>query len=237
MQKSLKEVRKALVGQVVMSEELDLMSSTMYNLQVPDMWMNKGYPSLKPLTAWSNDLIQRLDFLNNWIENGVPIHYWLPGFFFPQAFLTGTLQNFARKHQLPIDTISFETTVLKLSSSDDITERPEEGCYIHGLFLEGARWDPAGHHLDESNPKELYTLFPPIHLNPVSKRVVPLDGIYKSPCYKVLTRAGTLSTTGHSTNYVCPLEIPSVHPESHWIARGVAPVSYTHLTLPTKRIV
>jgi dynein heavy chain len=222
MQRSLKEVRKALVGQVVMSEELDLMSNSMFNLQVPDMWMAKGYPSLKPLSAWSLDLIQRLDFLNNWIDNGVPMHYWLPGFFFPQAFLTGTLQNFARKYQLPIDTISFATEVLKVASDTDITEAPEEGCYIHGMFLEGARWDADNHHLEESKAKELYTLFVPVHLNPVSKRVIPTEGIYKCPCYKVLTRAGTLSTTGHSTNYVCPLELPSIHPAAHWSGRGVA---------------
>jgi len=222
MQKSLKDIRKALVGQVVMSEELDLMSNSMFNLQVPDMWMNKGYPSLKPLTAWSNDLLQRLDFLNDWIENGIPMYYWLPGFFFPQAFLTGTLQNFARKYQLPIDTISFSTDVLRVASHEHITEGPEEGCYVHGLFLEGARWEAENHHLEESRAKELYTMFPPLHLNPVAKRVIPSDGIYKCPCYKVLTRAGTLSTTGHSTNYVCPLEIPSIHPQAHWIGRGVA---------------
>ena len=121
MRSSLANVRKALVGQMVMTEELDALGTSMYNQQVPAMWAKKAYPSMKPLAAWTNDLLARLDFLNNWIENGTPIHYWISGFFFPQAFLTGTLQNYARKLQLPIDTISFETCVIRVESEKEIT--------------------------------------------------------------------------------------------------------------------
>jgi hypothetical protein len=48
----------------------------------------------------------------DWITSGFPISYWLPGIFFPQGFLTGTLQVHARKYDLPIDELSFEFHVL-----------------------------------------------------------------------------------------------------------------------------
>lgn len=63
---------------------------------------------------------------------------------------------------------------------------------------------------------------PPVWLVPEQGHVVELSGIYECPVYKTLQRAGTLSTTGHSTNYVVAIEVPSKQLEKHWIKRGVA---------------
>ncbi|XP_034961986.1 dynein axonemal heavy chain 1 isoform X2 [Zootoca vivipara] len=218
---SLKDLLKALKGLVVMSSQLELMSISLYNNIVPEMWNSKAYPSLKPLASWVNDLLLRIDFLHRWIEKGIPPVFWISGFFFPQAFLTGTLQNFARKSIISIDTISFDFKVMS-QPVQALTQRPPEGCYIHGLFLEGARWDPMFFQLAESRPKELYTEMAVLWLVPVPNRRPPTKGIYLCPIYKTLTRAGTLSTTGHSTNYVIAVEIPSSKPQRHWIKRGVA---------------
>ncbi len=61
------------------------------------MWHKAGYPSLKDLSSWVNDLVRRFEFMDGWIASGAPAVFWISGFFFTQAFLTGTRQNFARR--------------------------------------------------------------------------------------------------------------------------------------------
>ncbi|XP_052246343.1 dynein axonemal heavy chain 1-like [Dreissena polymorpha] len=76
--------------------------------------------------------------------------------------------------------------------AEELKEGPNDGCYIMGLFVEGARWDHVHHQLTESRPKELYTDLPVPWLKPEANRKTPTTGIYDCPCYKTLTRADSL---------------------------------------------
>jgi len=68
--------------------------------------------------------------------------------------LTGSKQNYARKEVIPIDTIGWDFKVLRENDPEhDINKKPEIGAYIHGLYLEGARFDKEEHALSESEPK------------------------------------------------------------------------------------
>jgi dynein heavy chain len=208
-----------------MSEQLEKMSISIYNNQVPDLWNEVSYPSLMPLSEWILDFSKRLNFIKNWVENGTPNTFWISGFFFPQGFLTGVLQNYARKHQVAIDRVSFSFVVI--SNKDEEEEayknKPEDGCYVHGLYMEGARWDTDNQTITEPKLKELYFKMPIIWFKPQVDKPKQIDSNYECPVYKTLKRAGTLSTTGHSTNYVLTVDLPSKNIiEDHWIKRGVA---------------
>eukprot|EP00668_Euglena_longa_P033152 GGOE01042680.1.p1 GENE.GGOE01042680.1~~GGOE01042680.1.p1 ORF type:complete len:1142 (-),score=473.48 GGOE01042680.1:287-3586(-) len=219
MHRSLKEFGRAIKGEVVMSMELDAMGNAMFNNQIPALWAAKAYPSLRPLSAWVEDLVKRCRFIQNWYDNGVPTVFWFSGFYFPQAFLTGSLQNYARKLRISIDTLSFDFEIQKLPAA--AIQPPQDGVMVDGLSMEGARWDMESWSIAESRPKELFTDMPVVWLRPMVGRERP-EGVYSCPVYKTLRRAGVLSTSGHSTNYVIGMDIPSLKPEAHWIGRGVA---------------
>jgi dynein heavy chain len=177
---------------------------------------------LKPLASWIIDLNERCTFLQNWLDKGAPPTFWISGFFFPQAFFTGARQNFARKHIVAIDELDMDFKIYDEIDPMEVAEKPEDGVFCYGMYFAGARWNKTIHMIDESKPKQLYVELPLIWYVPKRNREKPTSGIYDCPVYKVLSRTGTLSTTGHSTNFVVPLDIPTEKPSGHWVRRGVA---------------
>ena len=94
------------------------------------------------------------------------------------------------------------------------------------MFIGGAQWNSSTHTIDELQGRNVACEMPPIILkvkicddnNTCNKAKYS----YESPVYKCSTRQGSLSTTGHSTNYIFTINLPSQLESKHWVKRGVA---------------
>jgi dynein heavy chain len=221
---TLVDIGKAVKGLVVMSAELDDVANGILTNTLSSVWKKVSYPSLKPTASYVADLAARLAFFQTWVDEGVPLTFWLSGFYFTQSFVTGQLQNFARQFTLPIDMLMWTYKVLRRNERD--FRKPETGCLVYGLFMDGARWDDQEGVIAESLPKILKDALPHIHIIPCETAKDPTDkkAVYTSPVYKTSERKGTLSTTGHSTNFVMSIFLPIAkqHNEKYWTKRGVA---------------
>lgn len=99
---------------------------------------------------------------------------------------------------------------------------PEDGVLVHGLFMDGFRWDWDAMVCTDQIKGQMNSTLPMMHMEPMMDYVPDPETLYTAPLYKTSQRAGVLSTTGHSTNYVVAVQLPSSMPQDYWIAKGAA---------------
>jgi dynein heavy chain len=116
-------------------------------------WERLAWASRKNLLSWFNDLLLRKNQLIEWSKSLVlPYSIWLPGLMNPTALLTAIKQVTARKRSLPLDNMTLDTYVTRMNRPADAVVQanyPEDGIFVHGLLIEGARWT------DEEESSEL----------------------------------------------------------------------------------
>jgi dynein heavy chain, axonemal len=213
----LTALQRAVQGLIIVTPELESVMEALLAFKVPAAW-GFCYPSIKPLGSWIADLAVRIAQLERWAFDSMPKCFWLPGLTYPTGFLTALLQTSARKNGIAIDTLSWEFSVLNLTSAE-VPAPAKEGAYCDGLFLEGARWNKLEGCLAEPEPMQLYHEMPVIHFKPVESKKKGLKGVYVCPVYMYPVRTGTRERP----SFVIAAELKAgKFSTEFWTKRGVA---------------
>jgi dynein heavy chain len=246
--RSLGELHKGLNGQLNMSQQMEDLSTALSLNEVPGRnpfhlasWEKFAWPSRKNLQHWFCDLERRIEQLVNWEERlELPRSLWM-SLFNPMAFLTAVQQVVARKRSLPLDNMTISTDVTIYRRPEDLNSlinEPSDGAFIHGLFMQGARWMTveeasaanqtrltsgvkcAGVIVD-SHAKDLLPPMPVLYVKAVSVEAEwePTSigylrpNMYNCPCYYTSFRGPT---------YVFLATLDTEEPATKWINAGVA---------------
>jgi dynein heavy chain len=247
IRRSLIELDKGMKGQLNISQAMEDLSAALEINEWPGRdpmslcrWEQLAWPSRKRLQSEFLDMLARVQQLTEWTENmETPISVWLSGLFNPTAYLTAIMQVTSRKNNLPLDKMTIETHITMHQQPEKTKELgyPSDGMYVHGLYLEGARWPspdeieetvaidgvPCGGSLVDGRLKELLPPLPVIYVKavPVQSTWEPsavgylrhVDDIYECPVYITSMRGGT---------YVFLSTLETEAPKSKWVLTGTA---------------
>ncbi|XP_061771898.1 dynein axonemal heavy chain 11 [Nerophis ophidion] len=213
MRKSLNKLDLGLKGELTISSSMETLQLALFKDSVPDSWARLAYPSTKTLTHWFTDIKCSCRELDSWMQDFVlPAVIWLSGLFNPQSFLTAILQSISRKNQWPLDKMTLTADMTK-KTKEDFGHPPREGAYIHGLFMEGARWDTNSGVIAEAVLRDLTPPIPVVYVRAVPSEEQELKNTYECPLYRTKRRGST---------YVWTFYLRSKQPPAKWILGGVA---------------
>ena len=217
MARSIEEIDQGIKGLLTISEQMEQTMDSLILNRVPPSWANLAYPSKRGLESWIVNLLKRVEQLNIFRDDPLtlPRVIMVSRFFNPQSYLTAIKQVVASNHKgLELNKLYIQTDVTK-KTIEEIDGVAKDGAYVFGFILEGARWDIQLGQLDESKPKEMFSVIPVVYCKAVP---LPPEGkedktVYQCPAYKTEDRSAT---------YVFTAQLKTRVPPRKWILAGVA---------------
>uniref|UniRef100_A0A8C5JCI3 Dynein-1, subspecies f n=1 Tax=Junco hyemalis TaxID=40217 RepID=A0A8C5JCI3_JUNHY len=216
MGKSLAELQRALAGEVGMSSELDDVAQALFNGQIPRIWRRLAPDTLKTLGNWIIFFRARYDQYTSWVNDGEPEVMWLSGLHIPESYLTALVQATCRKNRWPLDHSTLYTEVTKYRKPEDITEGAAQGCYVSGLFLEGADWDIEQGCLTQSKPRVPVVELPILKIIPIEAHRLRLQNTLRTPVYTTSLRRNAMGY-----GLVFEADLYTTRHISWWVLQGV----------------
>lgn len=209
IRRSLEDLIKGLRGEANFSRANEDLAKEITMDQWPgrdpfslSTWGKLSWSSQMSLSATFDNMLKRVVQLKKWTESfELPKSMWISGLFNPQSFLTAAMQVSSRARGIALDKMTIETVVTDYDEAKEVQDYPQEGVYVHGLFIEGGRWNKEEKVLEESRLKELQPRMPVVLIKPVpiakeweatsAGYLRKESGLYECPVYSTSMRGGT----------------------------------------------
>ncbi|KAL3905530.1 MAG: hypothetical protein SGPRY_010879, partial [Prymnesium sp.] len=222
MSKSLKQVKKALMGEIAMSNDLDALGVSLFNGMLPGMWRKLTPQTDKMLGSWMTFHLRRHVQYRQWIEEGEPKVMWLSGLGIPETYTAALVQTTCRKYGWPLDKSTLYTKVSKYTKVSEVTQKLKDGCYVSGLYIEGAAWDVENRCLKRQPPKVLVQELPILQIIPIELNKLKLHGTLRVPLYITQQRRNAMGV-----GMMMEADLDTKEHPSLWILQGTALVLNT----------
>lgn len=217
MGSSLKDLQRALAGEIGFSSQLEDLSTSLFNGQLPSMWAKLTPVTEKQLAAWMLWFQRCYTQYRSWAEHGEPAVMWLSGLHTPETYIAALVQSASRDKGWSLDKTTLYTKLTKITDPAQVAEKPRHGCYITGLYLEGAAWDAQRGVLARQAPKVLVTELPVVQIVPVEATKLKSSSMFKAPVYVTQARRNAMGA-----GLVFEADLASDEHPSHWVLQGVS---------------
>ncbi|WIA10356.1 hypothetical protein OEZ85_010548 [Tetradesmus obliquus] len=217
MTSSLQDLQRALSGEIGFSASLEELSTALYNGKLPPAWARLNPATEKPLGPWMTWFSRRQQQYKSWAEEGEPKVMWLAGLHAPETYLAALVQTACRDRGWPLDRSTLYSQVTRFTDPAQVQEKPTHGCYVSGLYLEGAAWDTATGQLTRQAPRQLVDELPLLQIIPVEASRLKLAGTFRAPVYVTQARRNAMGV-----GLVFEADLASEMHGSHWVLQGVA---------------
>lgn len=217
MVSSLRDLRRALSGEIGFSASLEELAVALFNGKLPPSWARLNPATQKPLGAWMTWFTHRYKQYKHWTEQGEPKVVWLAGLHIPETYLAALVQAACRDKGWPLDKSTLYTKVTKYTDLSQVAEKPRYGALLSGMYLEGAGWDMERSQLKRQDPKILVTELPILQIIPVEANKLKLANTFRAPVYVTQARRSAMGV-----GLVFEADLATQEHSSHWVLQGVA---------------
>ena len=243
--RSLDAIAEEFQTDETMSADLEQICSSLVRGKVPELWAAVSYPGSDKLDVWACDLVERLAFMRQWVEDGgAPAGcIWLGGLYCPESLGMSLISEYATANPMLASTDDQDLHVrcrydLPQSEMLQISLQQAGAVAIRGLWLHGACWNATKGTLEEASTASgaaLHSLLPMVLLEVCKSPSPPETELYICPVFARVTTPGNpvaeaevmpseaLQSMNRDGGYLMSISIPTLPPwrRLHWQLRGV----------------